>query len=118
MGLSGQVSIYATDVSRAALEKARQGIYRSWSLRGIEEWPGAARFFERRLATGEYRLARQICEMVTFREANLASLQPAVPGNSLAHMDGVLCRNVPRSDERRVGKECVSTVRSRWWRDH
>src|SRR3546814_7662544 len=81
MGLSGQVSIYATDVSRAALEKARQGIYRSWSLRGIEEWPGAARFFERRLATGEYRLARQICEMVTFREANLASLQPAVPGN-------------------------------------
>src|SRR3546814_4439636 len=32
--------------------------------------------------------------MVTFREANLASLQPAVPGNSLAHMDVVLCRNV------------------------
>src|SRR3546814_18890294 len=23
-----------------------------------------------------------------------------------------------RSEERRVGKECVSTCRSRWWRDH
>src|SRR3546814_15543746 len=23
-----------------------------------------------------------------------------------------------RSEERRVGKECVSTFRSRWWRDH
>src|SRR3546814_17005794 len=32
--------------------------------------------------------------MVPFREANLASLQPAAPGNSLAHMDVVLCRNV------------------------
>src|SRR3546814_11140493 len=25
---------------------------------------------------------------------------------------------VCRSEERRVGKECVSTVRSWWWRDH
>src|SRR3546814_12013477 len=25
---------------------------------------------------------------------------------------------VPRSEERRVGKECVSTCRSRWWRYH
>src|SRR3546814_16868688 len=24
----------------------------------------------------------------------------------------------PRSEERRVGKECVSTCRSRWWPDH
>src|SRR3546814_13765261 len=23
-----------------------------------------------------------------------------------------------RSEERRVGKECVSTCRSRWWQDH
>src|SRR3546814_20225843 len=24
----------------------------------------------------------------------------------------------PRSEERRVGEECVSTCRSRWWPDH
>src|SRR3546814_17295582 len=27
-------------------------------------------------------------------------------------------RIVARSEERRVGKECVSTVRSRWWQSH
>src|SRR3546814_15701571 len=26
--------------------------------------------------------------------------------------------NVVRSEERRVGKECVSTCRSRWWTNH
>src|SRR3546814_12466770 len=25
---------------------------------------------------------------------------------------------IKRSEERRVGKECVSTCRSRWWRSH
>ncbi|MPZ12044.1 MAG: hypothetical protein GEU89_17815, partial [Kiloniellaceae bacterium] len=37
MGLSSRVAIYATDVCRPALERARKGIYRSWSLRGVEE---------------------------------------------------------------------------------
>src|SRR3546814_16464403 len=27
-------------------------------------------------------------------------------------------RGVARSEERRVGKECVSTCRSRWWPEH
>src|SRR3546814_17568148 len=29
-----------------------------------------------------------------------------------------LRRQFIRSEERRVGKECVSTCRSRWWADH
>src|SRR3546814_20048924 len=28
------------------------------------------------------------------------------------------CTGGDRSEERRVGKECVSTCRSRWWRYH
>src|SRR3546814_20798933 len=28
------------------------------------------------------------------------------------------CATKLRSEERRVGKECVSTCRSRWWPDH
>src|SRR3546814_16004786 len=35
----------------------------------------------------------------------------------LAHLDR-LSVEVGRSEERRVGKECVSTCRSRWWPDH
>src|SRR3546814_16208321 len=30
----------------------------------------------------------------------------------------LLCFNLQRSEERRVGKECVSTCRSRWWPYH
>src|SRR3546814_19256190 len=32
--------------------------------------------------------------------------------------DGFAAADVGRSDERRVGTECVSTCRSRWSRDH
>src|SRR3546814_7928109 len=30
----------------------------------------------------------------------------------------VISKCYPRSEERRLGKECVSTCRSRWWPDH
>src|SRR3546814_12448463 len=37
-----------------------------------------------------------------------------------AAADGALCKSriFLRSEERRVGKECVSTCRSRWWPYH
>src|SRR3546814_10245049 len=31
---------------------------------------------------------------------------------------GIDMKGMNRSEERRVGKECVSTCRSRWWPDH
>src|SRR3546814_13273476 len=37
-------------------------------------------------------------------------------GKTHAHFANMLF--VPRSDERRVGKECVSARRSRWWPCH
>src|SRR3546814_12642795 len=33
---------------------------------------------------------------------------------ALAIVDAALARDIERSEERRVGKECVSTCRSRW----
>src|SRR3546814_20191260 len=38
----------------------------------------------------------------------------------LVRSDGMAPRSLEpaRSEERRVGKECVSTCRSRWWRNH
>src|SRR3546814_19451578 len=35
-----------------------------------------------------------------------------------SNLDTSLRTQVPRSEERRVGKECVSTCRSRWSPDH
>src|SRR3546814_2156156 len=37
-----------------------------------------------------------------------------LPGRRIVRVDG----GVARSEERRVGKECVSTCRSRWSQDH
>src|SRR3546814_12971168 len=40
--------------------------------------------------------------------------RPEVPGSSRKPMQQQQCR----SEERRAGKECVSTCRSLWWQDH
>src|SRR3546814_15499127 len=59
----------------------------------------------------------------------IATLVYAVPVQLLAYHVAVikgtdvdqprnLAKSVTRSEERRVGKECVSTCRSRWARDH
>src|SRR3546814_15472071 len=41
-------------------------------------------------------------------------------GDVTARIEGELDQRITqrRSEERRVGKECVSTCRSRWWADH
>src|SRR3546814_20490229 len=55
---------------------------------------------------------RRLAEAVQdrfLRAARRADLRPAVVG-------GHPRQGRPRSEERRVGKECVSTCRSRWWR--
>src|SRR3546814_11523887 len=43
---------------------------------------------------------------------------PAVCGIAALGIDHERFLLAPRSEERRVGKECVSTCRSRWSRDH
>src|SRR3546814_16672271 len=51
--------------------------------------------------------------LVEVDEALLEQLQHGEePHHHLEALDEV------RSEERRVGKECVSTCRSRWWRAH
>ncbi len=43
-GLARHASVLATDISQAALAKARQGVYRGWSLRGDGRIAGPALF--------------------------------------------------------------------------
>src|SRR3546814_16293579 len=61
--------------------------------------------------------ADRLVAMVVHKPPHIpARLKPALYRDALKygdHLDGIFS-----SDDRRVGKECVSTCRSRWERDH
>jgi chemotaxis protein methyltransferase CheR len=83
------LTVLATDLNPAALETARRGLYRPWSLRDV---PAAVRerYFRERGARG-IEVDPEIRRMVRFETANLAEgFPPAVAGGA---MDLILCRN-------------------------
>ncbi len=83
------VEIVATDVNDVALETARRGVYREWSLRAT---PAAIRdrYFEES-GLGRYELSPAIRRRVTFQAHNLADASNPGP---LGDVDLLLCRNV------------------------
>jgi len=90
MGLADRVDVVGSDVSEAFLSKAREGVYRDWSLRSPEggralrlmaEWDQRSRLLDARIRK-RVRLARQ----------NL--LQGGWEPKGLVDFDAVLCRNV------------------------
>ena len=78
--------ILGTDVSERALERARAGLYGSWSLRRLP-----AEIFARYFAgEGEpFAVAPQVRQMVTFARHNLVADKPP-----RGPFDLVVCRNV------------------------
>lgn len=90
-GLAEQSSVLGTDISRAALQRAREASYGIWSLRGS---PGATASpnFERH--GDRFAVHARLRRRVEFRYLNLADgLYPA-PANGTADVDLILCRNV------------------------
>jgi chemotaxis protein methyltransferase CheR len=85
------VRILATDINRAALERARRGRYGAWSFREVPA-EVASRYFVRRDATLE--VDGRIREAVTFAHLNLADDGWPSPVTGTADLDLVLCRNV------------------------
>ncbi len=85
------VTILATDINVKSLDTAREGHYRNWSFREVED------YYRRRFFVEEdkgWRLAPELCRMVTFRYLNLAEdIYPAVV-NRTDELDLVICRNV------------------------
>src|SRR3546814_12341117 len=65
-------------------------------------------FFRRRCCClcGERYSTREFLDNVSFTRF--------IDANGLSGRDRALVQNLIRSEERRVGKECVSTCRSRW----
>jgi chemotaxis protein methyltransferase CheR len=85
------ISILATDINTAFLERAHEGVYTDWAFRGVDQRLRETYFT--REGEGRYRLADRIRERVDLRRFNLA----APPFTGLlegAPFDLVLCRNV------------------------
>jgi chemotaxis protein methyltransferase CheR len=85
------LSILGVDISAEALEKARRGIYRSWSLRNLDE-EITQRYF--RSVNDHYYLDEQIKQRVKFQTLNLVSEPLPQVHSDLEKIDLIVCRNV------------------------
>ncbi|MEM8804794.1 MAG: CheR family methyltransferase [Cyanobacteria bacterium P01_G01_bin.38] len=85
-----QVTLLGTDINTHALKQAKAGIYRPWSLRGIDAVT-QQQFF--RKIDGQYHLDDDIKAMVRFRTLNLVGKTLSQPKAQLK-LDLIICRNV------------------------
>jgi chemotaxis protein methyltransferase CheR len=90
-GVAGQAHLLATDLCRSALERARRGVYRPWSLRGAAAV--LARPYLEPVGTS-FRVVEAVRRAVVFRPLNLAlDTYPSADTGTCA-LDLILCRNV------------------------
>ncbi len=86
------ITILATDVNTAALDRARQGLFGDWAFREQRAKDLRARYFRRTGARWE--LTPDVRRMVTFSRLNLAGTEfPSYATNTM-FVDLILCRNV------------------------
>jgi len=90
-GLSDRANIVGTDISRAALTRAREASYTSWSLRNASA-AFADRWFERR--GQRYLLDARVRSRVRFEYLNLATAPYPAAASGIGAQDLILCRNV------------------------
>jgi chemotaxis protein methyltransferase CheR len=87
-----KISILATDINPAALQKGRAGTYGPWSFRG--ELPDYTRPFLREGADDRQHLDPALRRLVRFASLNLASNDYPSVQSMTTGMDLILCRNV------------------------
>jgi chemotaxis protein methyltransferase CheR len=114
--MAGQARIVATDISRAALARARKAAYGTWSFR--DNHPDlAGRYFHRQ--GGKLVLIERIRRLVEFDTFNLASdaypLRITGPGG----LDVILCRNVliyfDAAAVERVARQMFASLKDGGW---
>ncbi|MEM1251028.1 MAG: protein-glutamate O-methyltransferase CheR [Cyanobacteria bacterium P01_H01_bin.21] len=85
------LTILGIDINSAALEKARKGIYRLWSFRGVD--PNIQKQFFKKTSE-QYHISNDIKNMVKFQSGNLLDDSFANPFSTARGIDLILCRNV------------------------
>jgi chemotaxis protein methyltransferase CheR len=86
------ITLLATDINPAALEKAAKGLYREWSFRNTP--PYIRQRYFRKVSEGLYEIDARLRARVTFGYLNLSQDNyPSVLSNTNA-LDVIFCRNV------------------------
>lgn len=86
-----KIHLLATDINEDALAAAREGLYRNWSFREVEE------HYRQQYFTPEgegSRIRPEVQSMVTFRYLNLADEHYPTAATGTDSLDLILCRNV------------------------
>ena len=86
------IHILGTDINPRAIEKARRGIYKEWSFRGLTRTM-RERYFEPR-GDKEFAVRSRFKDMVSFAHLNLAADSYPSLHNDTNGMDVIFCRNV------------------------
>jgi chemotaxis protein methyltransferase CheR len=86
-----QVTILGTDINRESLERAQEGVYGEWALRGLPDDLRRECFSE---TSDGWRLADPYRRWLTFQQNNLATDPVPAAGSDGGGFDVVLCRNV------------------------
>jgi chemotaxis protein methyltransferase CheR len=87
------ITILATDINTASLERARQAVYGSWAFREERAKALRSQYFIP-APNNRFALAPEIQRMVTFQKLNLVEpCFPAYETNTMM-MDLIICRNV------------------------
>lgn len=87
-----KIRILATDINTFFLEKAKLGIFKKWSLRGIPDWALNKYFIvDKEL----YKIREEVMSMVEFQKLNLID-RTAFPSLIIPEksIDFIFCRNV------------------------
>ncbi len=91
MGFGEHAEIFASDISREALDRAKTGQYRPWSLRGeYRDWTDRYLEFD----GTHYSIDPQIKQRVRFGYFNLVEEETPQSKQNSAQWDLILCRNV------------------------
>lgn len=85
------ISIVGTDINQELIEKARMGVYSSWSFRTIETGQQKTYFQQTK---GEWRINQEIRSLVSFHQGNLVADSFPNPALDICQMNLILCRNV------------------------
>ena len=85
------IKILGLDINPIAIEKAQEGAYLSWSMRGLED-SILQQFFQQIDST--YYIDPEIRSMTTFKTQNLVKASLAALNTDGRGMDLIICRNV------------------------